>query len=119
MFDKLKGTFEIYSHSSLHAKDETLRSIEVKIGPERAMNGIIKLLTDLNYKKISYNDIYNEIFTSKAGYEVTIRAIPSGQGMTTIDVEVYGPNHRGKTRKALRYLLHAIKERIATNGNLF
>ena len=119
MFDKLKGAFETYSHSSLHAKDETLRSVEAKIGPERAMQGVIKILTELNYRKISYNDIYNEIFTSKAGYEVTIRAIASGQGMTTIDVEVYAPNHRGKTRKALRFLLHTIKEKIATNGNLF
>ena len=40
------------------------------------------------YCKIRYNDIYNEIFTSKAGYEVTIHLLSGGSGATTIEISV-------------------------------
>lgn len=116
MFDKIKGAFETYSASSIRHKDATLRTIEVKMDPHFAAERIIDLLKKLKYKTIRYNDVYNEIFTSKAGYEITIHCLAGTNGGSSIDVAVFGPEHRGKTRKALRYLLNAIKEKLNTNN---
>ena len=110
MFDKLKGFFEIYSQSKSNHKDPTLRTFDIKMGASYAAKQIIEVLKDLKYKTITYNDTYNEIFTKKAGFEVTINLIASAGGSTTISVSVYSPNNRGKTRKALRFLLNKFKE---------
>lgn len=110
MFNKIKGLFETYSQSSSKQKDETLRNVTVKMGPSMLAKSIIEILKKLKYKKITYNEVYNEIFTYKAGYEVTVHLIASSGGSTIIEVAVFAPEHRGKTRKALRYLLHTFKE---------
>lgn len=110
MFDKLKGSFETYSQSSDKHKDETLHNVSVKMGPSMLAKSIIEILKKLKYKRINYNETYFEIFTSKAGYEITVHLIPSTGGSTIIETSVFAPNHRGKTRKALRYLMHTFKE---------
>ena len=112
MFDKIKGAFETYSQSSNLHKDPTLRSLTVKMGPTVLADEIIESLKKLKYKEIRYNDIYNEIFTSKAGYEVTIHLLSGGSGATTIEISVFSPANRGKTRKALRFLLNYFKEQF-------
>ena len=114
MFDKINGAFETYSQSSNLHKDPTLRSIHVKMGPNILANEIIDGLKALKYKEIRYNDIYNEIFTTKAGYEVTIHLLSGGSGTTTIEIAVFSPANRGKTRKALRFLLNYYKEKFKT-----
>ena len=116
MFDKIKEMFENYSQSSNIHMDPTLRSIDVKMGPAMLANRIIDILKSLKYKTIRYNDIFNEIFTSKAGFEVTIHLLASTNGATTIEVSVFSKEYRGKTRKALRFLLHKFKEEF--NGIL-
>ena len=110
MFDKIKGAFEIYSQSRSNHKDPTLRTFDIKMGASYAANSIIEVLKDLKYKEIRYNDTYNEIFTQKAGFEVTVNLIASQGGATTVSVSVYSPSNRGKTRKALRFLLAKFKE---------
>ena len=110
MFDKIREAFETFSQSSNINPDPTLRSIDVKMGPAMLANKIIDILKSLKYKTIRYNDIFNEIFTSKAGFEVTIHLLAGNNGATTIEVSVFSSEHRGKTRKALRYLLHRFKE---------
>ena len=110
MFDKLKGLFETYSQSKSNHKDPTLRTFDIKMGAGYAANTIIEILKELKYKTIRYNDVYNEIFTSKAGYEVTVNLIASQGGSTTVSVSVYSPVNRGRTRKALRFLLNKFKE---------
>ena len=110
MFDKIKGLFETYSQSSNKHKDKTLHNVSVKMGPSMLAKSIIEILKKLKYKKITYNEVYNEIFTYKAGYEITVHLIASTGGATMIEVAVFSPEHRGKTRKALRYLLHTFKE---------
>ena len=114
MFEKIKEAFETYSQSSNLHKDPTLRSIHVKMGPSYLANEIIELLKGLKYKEIRYNDIYNEIFTSKAGFEVTIHLLSGGSGSTTIEVSVFSPANKGKTRRALRFLLNHFKESFKT-----
>lgn len=110
MFDKIKEAFESYSQSSHIHKDPTLRSIDVKMGQVVLCDKIIAVLKDLKYKTIRYNDIFYEIFTSKAGFEVTIQVLQGSHGSSTIEVSVFSPQNRGKTRKALRFLLHKFKE---------
>lgn len=110
MFDKIKGWFEIFSQSSLKHKDKTLRSVIVKMGSSYLANKIIDILKSLKYKTIKYNEHYQEIFTSKAGFEVTIHLVNTNNGGTQIDVDIYAPYNRGKTRKALRFLLNKFKE---------
>lgn len=110
MFDKIKAMFETYSQSSSIHKDPTLRSLNIKMGESILADKIIDILKELKYKEIRYNNIYNEIFTKKAGYEVTIHLLASSGGSTTIEVSVFAPEHRGKTRKALRFLLNRFKE---------
>ena len=114
MFDKIKGAFETCSQSSMMQKDVTLRPVTVKMGATRAEESVIEILKDLKYKEINYNDTFHEIFTFKAGYEVTISFL-NADGSTIINVMVYNANKRGKTRKALRYLLNIINERL-NNG---
>lgn len=113
MFDKIKEAFETFSQSSNIHQDPTLRSFDVKMGPAMLANKIIDVLKSLKYKTIRYNDVFNEIFTSKAGFEVTIHLLASTNGATTIEVSVFSSEHRGKTRKALRYLLHRFKEEFS------
>lgn len=110
MFSKIKEVFETYSQSTSIHPDPTLRSINVKMGPSLLANEIINILKSLKYKTIRYNDVFNEIFTSKAGYEVTIHLLASSNGSSTIEVSIFSPTHRGKTRKALRFLLNKFKE---------
>ena len=110
MFDKIKEAFETFSSSSNIHKDPTLRSIDVKMGQSLLCEKIIEILKELKYKTIRYNDIFYEIFTSKAGFEVTIQVLQGNQGASTIEVSVFSMQHRGKTRKALRFLLHKFKE---------
>ena len=110
MFEKIKGLFEIFSQSSLKHKDKTLRTVTVKMGASYLASKIIDILKSLKYKTIKYNEHYQEIFTSKAGFEVTNHLVNSNNGSTLIDVDVYSPNNRGKTRKALRFLLNKFKE---------
>ena len=110
MFDKIKALFETYSQSSSIHKDPTLRSLNVKMGGSVLADKIIEILKSLKYKEIRYNNIYNEIFTKKAGYEVTIHLLAASGGATSIEVAVFSPENRGKTRKALRFLLNKFKE---------
>lgn len=116
MFDKIKEAFETYSQSSVTHTDPTLRSFDVKIGQAVLANRIIDILKSLKYKTIRYNEVFHELFTSKAGFEVTIHLLQSRNGSTTIEVSVFSPTNRGKTRKALRFLLHKFKEEF--NGLL-
>ncbi len=114
MFSKIKEVFETYSQSTTIHPDPTLRSINVKMGPSVLANQVIDILKSLKYKTIRYNDTFNEIFTSKAGFEVTIHFLASSNGSTTIEVSVFSPENRGKTRKALRFLLNKFKEEFST-----
>ena len=116
MFDKIKEKFETYSSSSNPTyKDNTLRPVYFKMGASYLADRIIEILKKLKYKEILYNDSFNEIFTSKAGYEVTISLIAAESGSTMLNVAIFAPTHRGKTRKALRFLLHTFKEEL--NGS--
>ena len=115
MFDKIKGWFETFSQSSVKHKDKTLRSITVKMGTSYLANKIIDILKSLKYKTIKYNEHYQEIFTSKAGFEVTVHLVNSNNGATLIEVDVFSPDNRGKTRKALRFLLNKFKEELKSS----
>ena len=115
MFGRIKEAFETYSQSSSIHPDPTLRSFDVKIGQAFLATKIIDVLKSLKYKTIRYNDVFHEIFTSKAGFEVTIHLIQAKNGGTTIEVSVFSPKNRGKTRKALRFLLHRFKEEFKSN----
>lgn len=106
MFDKIKAIFETYSRSSDFHSDKTLRTIYVKKSSKMVANDIIEILKSLKYKEIVYNDTFNELFTSKAGFEVTIHLALGNNGTTGIEVAVFSPQNRGKTRKALRFLLN-------------
>lgn len=114
MFERIKEMFESYSQSSQVHKDPTLRSIAVNKSPTYLANDIINILKSLKYKKITYNDVFNEIFTSKAGYEVTINLLSGSNGQTIINAAVYSKENKGKTRKALRFLLNKFKEELNT-----
>ncbi len=109
MFEKIKEAFEAFSQSYETNPDPTLRSVEVRMGFEMLSQKIIDILKSLKYKTIRYDDTFYEIFTKKAGYEVTISLTAAKSG-TRIDISVYSPQNRGKTRKALRFLLHKMKE---------
>ena len=111
MFERFKEWREGYSQSSRYHKDETLRPLYVKMGRKYLTDAIVNILKDLKYKEIVVND-YNEIFTQKAGYEVTITLIAGQSSSTTIMVGVFSPKNRGKTRKALRFLLYRFKEEL-------
>lgn len=113
MFERIKEAFETYSQSSPFHTDATLRTLNVKINATVLADKIIEILKELKYKTIRYNETFNEIFTTKAGFEVTINLIGSG-GVTSIDVAIFSPSNRGKTRKALRFLLNKFKEEFDT-----
>ena len=114
MFEKLKEAFECYSQSYPTHPDPTLRSIEVKMGNDMLAKQIIEILKSLKYKTIRYDDVFYEIFTSKANFEVTV-SFTASKGGSRIDVSVYSPQNKGKTRKALRFLLHKFKEVLAAD----
>ena len=75
MFNKIKEAFETYSQSSVIHPDPTLRSFDVKMGQAVLANRIIDILKSLKYKTIRYNEVFHELFTSKAGFEVTIHLL--------------------------------------------
>ena len=112
MFERLKEWREMYSQSYPTHKDPTLRTIYVKMGQAYLANKIIDILKDLRYKSIVYNDTFYEIFTSKAGYEVTVTLTAGTSGSVSLNVSVYSPSNRGKTRKALRFLLNKFNEEL-------
>lgn len=112
MFERIKEAFETYSQSSPLNPDSTLRTVNVKMDPTILAEKVIEILKSLKYKTIRYNDVFNEIFTSKAGFEVTINFLGSTTGITSIDVSIFSPSNRGKTRKALRFLLNKFKEEL-------
>ena len=93
MFSKIKEAFETYSQSSVLHLDPTLRSFDVKLGQAMLADKIIDILKSLKYKTIRYNEVFHEIFTSKAGFEVTIHLIQSRNGSTTIEASVFSPSN--------------------------
>lgn len=111
MFEKFKEMFEVFSSSKPAAKDPTLRTLTFRASTGVIEKEILIMLEDLKYRKIVKND-FNEIYAIKAGYEVTCR-LSREKTETHVDFDVYGPTHKGKTRKALRFLLHETKKRLA------
>lgn len=114
MFGKIKELFETYSESSSIHPDPTLRSLNVNMGITNLTNSIIDILLALKYKTIRYNETFNEIYTKKDDFEVTIHFVGATIGSTTINVSVFSKIHRGKTRKALRFLLNKFKEEFSS-----
>ena len=115
MFDKLKGMFESFSESKEDHKDPTLRTVNFKLGVDSIKKEIQAMLEDLNYPHISCNDNFNEIFAQKAGYDVTF-FVQGNKAGTDVNITVFSPENKGKTRKALRFLLNELKLRVETNG---
>ncbi len=114
MFEKIKSMFETYSESSETNNDPTLRTLNFKLGIEQLKKYIQTMLEDLSYKQIHFNSDYNEFFAHKAGFEVTLSLTNSKSG-TDVNISVFAPEHRGKPRKALRFLLNELKNRVAEN----
>lgn len=115
MFDRIKGAFETFSESKEDHKDPTLRTLSFKISVDSAKELVKKMLEDLKYGHVSCNDTFNEMFAKKAGYDVTFFFQSSRNGCD-INISVFSPAHRGKTRKALRFLLNEINLRVESNG---
>ncbi len=115
MFDKIKSMFETFSESKEDHKDPTLRTLNFKLGVEAMKKEIQQMLEDLHYPHIRCNNQFNEIFAQKAGYDVTFFVQGSKSG-TDINIAVFSPANKGKTRKALRFLLNELKLRVDSNG---
>ncbi len=115
MFDRLKSMFETFSESKEDHKDPTLRTLNFKLGVDAIKEIVLSMLEDLKYRNINYNDSYNEIFATKAGYEVTIILNGSKSG-TEVNITVFSLEKKGKTRKALRFLLNELKLRVEENA---
>ncbi len=114
MFDKIKSLFETYSESKEDHQDPTLRTLNFKLGIEQLKKYIGTMLEDLHYKQINFNSNYNEFFAEKLGYEVTFYLTNTKSG-TDVNISVFSLDHRGKTRKALRFLLNELKIRVDAN----
>lgn len=93
------GLFDKFS-STTTAKSR-LKPLVVKMFADDAKNIALQYFKDNNYKNITNNDDYLDLYGERNGYEVSLEFTKNGSS-TIVNVSVFGENKIGRTSFALK-----------------
>lgn len=97
--------FEIYSTTSRKGK---IKPIDVKTGPTQAFDKLVKYFEQKDFLNTKFDRNYFDIFLDDYGYEVSIVIGHDNESSSTIQISVYNPNARGRTRGKLKQYYYEV-----------
>ncbi len=98
---------ETYSTTSVKGK---IKPLEVKLGPTQTFDQLVKHFSEQDFLSTKFDRNYYDIFLDDYGYEISIYLGHDGGSNSIIQMSVYNPKGRGRTRRRLKYYYAEVEE---------